>query len=264
VYPKILDSPKYGEQARSLFDDAQKLLDVAIGEKKFRARSVVGLFPANATGDDIELYHEDGSLRGRLHTLRQQKEKAGSDTYYALADFVAPKESGRTDACGGFVCCIEGVDAWAREYEAQHDDYNSILIKALGDRFAEALAEYTHQRVRKELWGYAPDETFDNADLIKERYRGIRPAAGYPSQPDHTEKALLWELLDAEATTGATLTSSYAMNPGSAVSGLYFGHPEAKYFHLGPIDRDQMQDYASRKGLSLETCEKWLAPNRGY
>lgn len=264
VYPKILDSEKYGEQARSLFADAQELLKTLIAEKKFRARCVVGLFPANAVGDDIELYHEDGSLRGRLHTLRQQKEKSGSDTYYALADFVAPKESGLTDACGGFVCCIEGVDTYAKDFEDAHDDYNSILVKALGDRFAEALAEYCHQRVRKELWGYAPDETLDNAELIKEQYRGIRPAAGYPSQPDHTEKALLWDLLEAEQHTGATLTSSYAMHPGSAVSGLYFAHPEAKYFHLGPIDRDQMQDYATRKGLDLEECERWLAPNLGY
>ncbi len=264
VYPKILDSEKYGEQARSLFEDAQELLQTIIEEKKFRARSVVGLFPANSVGDDIELYNEDGTLRGRLHSLRQQKEKAGDSPYYALADFVAPKESGQSDACGGFVCCIEGVDVWAKEYEDKHDDYNSILVKALGDRFAEALAEYTHERVRKELWGYADDETLDNAELIKEKYRGIRPAAGYPSQPDHTEKELLWELLDAEAHTGATLTSSYAMHPGSAVSGLYFGHPEAKYFHLGPIDKDQMQDYADRKGLSLAECEKWLAPNRGY
>ncbi len=264
VYPKIFDSKKYGEQARSLFDDAQQLLETIIAEKKFRARSVVGLFPANSVGDDVELYHEDGALRGTIHTLRQQKEKAGSDTYYALADFVAPKDSGLTDACGGFVCCIEGVDAHAAEYEAANDDYTSILIKALGDRFAEALAEYCHQHVRKELWGYDPDETLDNAALIKEKYRGIRPAAGYPSQPDHTEKQLIWDLLDAEAHTGATLTSSYAMDPGSAVSGLYFGHPESKYFHLGPIGKDQMQDYAGRKGLSLEVCEKWLAPNRGY
>ncbi|PXA03724.1 methionine synthase [Coraliomargarita sinensis] len=264
VYPKILDHKKYGEQARHLFEDAQNMLAEIIEQKLFRARSVVGLFPANAVGDDIEVYNEDGSLRGTLHTLRQQKEKAGEAPYYALADFVAPKDSGKTDACGGFVCCIEGVDTLAKSYEDKHDDYNSILIKALGDRFAEALAEYTHERVRKELWGYAPDEALDNAALIKEKYRGIRPAAGYPSQPDHTEKELLWELLDAEANTGATLTSSYAMNPGSAVSGLYFGHPEAKYFQLGPIDRDQMQDYAERKDLSLEVCEKWLAPNRGY
>ena len=264
VYPKILDHEKYGEEARSLFEDAQKLLQDIINNKLFRARSVVGLFPANSTGDDVELYGEDGAPIAKLHTLRQQKQKADSETYYALADFVAPKNSGKIDACGGFVCCIENVDTLAKTYEDLHDDYNSILIKALGDRFAEALAEYTHERVRKELWGYAADESLDNEALIKEKYRGIRPAAGYPSQPDHTEKALLWELLDAEANTGATLTSSYAMNPGSAVSGLYFGHPEAKYFHLGPINKDQMEDYADRKGLGLAECEKWLSPNKGY
>ncbi|MFP4156457.1 MAG: methionine synthase [Opitutales bacterium] len=265
VYPKILEHKKYGEQARSIFADAQALLKQIVSEKRFRARSVVGLFPANAVGDDIELYHpETGETLHTFHTLRQQKKKAGSETYYALSDFVAPKESGLQDACGAFVCCIEGVDTFAKEFEVAHDDYNSIMVKALGDRFAEALAEYTHKRVRKELWGYAPDETLDNAALIKEKYRGIRPAAGYPSQPDHTEKQIIWDLLDAEKHTGATLTSSYAMHPGSAVSGLYFAHPEAKYFQIGPIGRDQMQDYAERKGLRLEVCEKWLAPNRGY
>lgn len=265
VYPKILEHKKYGEQARILYEDAQKLLQQIIREKRFRARSVVGLFPANSVGDDVELYDpESGDPIGRIHTLRQQKKKAGSDTYFALSDFVAPKESGLTDACGAFVCCIEGVDTFAKAFEDAHDDYNSIMVKALGDRFAEALAEYTHQRVRKELWGYAPAETLDNEALIKEKYRGIRPAAGYPSQPDHTEKQIIWDLLDAEKNTGATLTSSFAMSPGSAVSGLYFGHPEAKYFQVGPMDKDQMEDYAQRKGISLGECERWLAPNRGY
>jgi 5-methyltetrahydrofolate--homocysteine methyltransferase len=264
VFPKILDHKKYGEQARILHQDAQKLLAEIIDKELFRARSVIGLFPANSVEDDIELYNEDGTVRGKLHTLRQQKEKAGSDSYYALADFVAPKDSGRTDTCGGFVCCIDGVDKLAKTYEDDNDDYTSIMVKALGDRFAEALAEYTHEHVRRKLWGYAANESLDNAALIKEKYRGIRPASGYPSQPDHTEKAILWDLLDAEANTGATLTSSYAMNPGSAVSGLYFGHPDAKYFQVGPINQDQMADYADRKGLSLEVCERWLAPNRGY
>jgi len=265
IYPKILEHKKYGEQARSIYADAQALLQQIIAEKRFRARSVIGLFPANSVGDDIELYHpETGQTLHTFHTLRQQKKKAGSETYYALSDFVAPKESGLKDACGAFVCCIEGVDTFAKEFEDKHDDYNSIMVKALGDRFAEALAEYCHKRVRKELWGYDPDEALDNEALIKEKYRGIRPAAGYPSQPDHTEKQIIWDPLDAEKNTGATLTSSFAMHPGSAVSGLYFAHPEAKYFQVGPIDRDQMQDYATRKGLSLEVCEKWLAPIRGY
>ena len=264
VYPKILEHKKYGEQARTILADAQRLLKRIIEEKRFRARSVVGLFPANSVGDDVELYNPDGLPIGKLHTLRQQKRKLKGDTYFALADFVAPKESGKVDACGAFACCIEGVDDFAQEFEDVHDDYSSIMVKALGDRFAEALAEYTHAQVRKELWGYAADEALDNEALIKEEYRGIRPAAGYPSQPDHTEKELIWKLLDAEANCGASLTESFAMNPGSAVSGLYFGHPEAKYFQVGPMARDQFEDYAQRKDFNLEKTEKWLAPNRGY
>ncbi len=264
VYPKILDHEKYGEQARHIYADAQKLLQHIVEEKRFRARSVVGLWPANSIGDDIVIHGEGDKVLGVLHTLRQQKQKTGDMPYMALSDFVAPKDSGKTDACGAFACCIEGVDTFAKEFEDAHDDYSSIMVKALGDRFAEALAEYTHAKVRKELWGYAADESLDNEALIKEQYRGIRPAAGYPSQPDHTEKAIIWELLDAEKNTGATLTSSFAMNPGSSVSGLYLAHPEAKYFQVGPINRDQMADYAKRKGLSLEECERWLAPNKGY
>ncbi len=264
VYPKILEHKKYGEQARTILADAQALLKRIIEEKRFRARSVVGLFPANSVGDDVELYDADGLPIGKLHTLRQQKRKVKGDTYFALADFVAPKESGKVDACGAFACCIEGVDTFAQEFEDAHDDYSSIMVKALGDRFAEALAEYTHAKVRKELWGYAADETLDNEALIKEEYRGIRPAAGYPSQPDHTEKDLIWKLLDAEANCGASLTESFAMNPGSAVSGLYFGHPDAKYFQVGPMARDQFEDYATRKGFDLEKTEKWLAPNKSY
>jgi len=264
VYPKILDHEKYGEQARQIYADAKKLLDQIIQEKRFRARSAVGLWHANAIGDDIEVYDNDGTTLGRLHTLRQQKKKAKGDTYYAPADFVAPKESGRKDACGAFVACIDGVDAFADEFEAKHDDYSSIMVKAIGDRFAEALAEYTHQKVRKELWGYAADEVLSNDDLIKEKYRGIRPASGYPATPDHTEKATIWELLDAEKNTGARLTENFAMTPGSCVSGLYFAHPDAKYTQVGPINKDQMEDYAQRKAQPLEETERWLAPNRGY
>jgi len=264
VYPKILDHKKYGEQARSIYNDAKALLDQIIKEKRFRARSAVGLWNANSVGDDIEVYGDNGDVLGKLHTLRQQKKKAKGDTYYAPSDFVAPKESGRQDACGAFVSCIHGVDTFADEFENAGDDYSSIMIKAIGDRFAEALAEYTHQKVRKELWGYAADETLSNDDLIKEKYRGIRPASGYPATPDHTEKATIWELLDAEKNTGAKLTENFAMTPGSCVSGLYFAHPEAKYTQVGPINKDQMEDYAARKAQSLEETERWLAPNRGY
>jgi 5-methyltetrahydrofolate--homocysteine methyltransferase len=265
VYPKILDHKKYGEQARVILEDAKGLLKRIFAEKRFRARSVIGLFPANSVGDDIELYHpESGEHLQTFHTLRQQKKKTTEKPYFALSDFIAPKESGFQDACGAFVCCIDGVDTFSKEFEEAGDDYNSIMVKALGDRFAEALAEYTHKKVRKEIWGYAADETLDNAALIKEKYRGIRPAAGYPSQPDHTEKQIIWDLLEAEKNTGATLTTSFAMAPGSAVSGLYFGHPEAKYFQVGPINKDQMEDYGKRSGKTLEETERWLSPNRGY
>ncbi len=264
VYPKILTHKKYGEQATIIFNDAKQLIDRIIKEKRFRARNAVGLWPANSIGDDIELYGPDGQTLKVLHTLRQQKKKAKGDIYYAPADFVAPKESGRTDTAGAFVCCIEGVDAFANEFKHAGDDYNSIMVKAIGDRFAEALAEHTHHKVRKELWGYAADESLSNEDLIKEKYRGIRPASGYPATPDHTEKTTIWELLDAEKNTGAQLTENFAMFPGSCVSGLYFAHPEAKYTQVGPINKDQMEDYAQRKGFDLETTERWLAPNRGY
>lgn len=264
VFPKIFEHKKYGEQARHLYEDAQQLIRQIIEEKRFRARSVIGLFQANSVGDDIELYDGNGHLPVTLHTLRQQKVKMTDAPYYALSDFIAPKESGRTDCCGAFVCCIQGVDGWAEKLEAEQDDYTAIMIKALGDRFVEALAEYCHEQVRKELWGYAPDEALGNADLIREKYRGIRPAMGYPSQPDHTEKQTIWDLLQAEQHTGATLTSSFAMHPGSTVSGLYFAHPEAKYFYVGPIRQDQMKDYARRKKIDLPTCEKWLSPNKGY
>ena len=264
VYPKIFDSKKYGEQAKIIYNDAKVLLEQIIKEKRFRARSAVGLWPANSVGDDIEVYGDNGEVLGKFYTLRQQKKKTKGDTYYAMSDFVAPKDSGQVDACGAFVASIHGVDAFAKEFEDAQDDYSSIMVKAIGDRFAEALAEYTHQKVRKELWGYAADETLSNEDLIKEKYRGIRPASGYPATPDHTEKEMIWKLLDAEANTGAKLTENFAMFPGSCVSGLYFAHPEAKYTLVGPMNKDQFEDYAERKGMSLEETERWLAPNRGY
>ncbi|MFP4674017.1 MAG: methionine synthase [Opitutales bacterium] len=266
VYPKILDHKKYGAEAREIHEEAKKLLDRIIKEKQFRARSVVGLWPCNSVGEDIEIYSDNdrSEVLGVAHCLRQQKKKENSDTYLSLGDYIAPKDSGRIDYVGAFVNCIQGVEDFAQTYEDKGDDYSSIMVKALGDRFAEALAERLHYRVRKEYWGYAPDENLSNEELIKEKYRGIRPAAGYPACPDHTEKAAIWQLLDAEANTGATITENYAMSPPSAVSGLYFAHPEVKYFNIGPINKDQVEDYAKRKGMDFETAEKWLAPNIGY
>ena len=260
VYPNILTHKKYGEQATTIYKDAKLLLDQIIKERRFRARTAIGLWPANALGDDIELYGPEGDILGVFHTLRQQKRKANSSVYYAPADFVAPKETGRPDACGAFVCCIEGVNVLADEFESKGDDYNSIMVKAIGDRFAEALAEYTHQKVRKEHWGYATDETLNNDDLIKEKYRGIRPAPGYPACPDHTEKAALFELLDVKENIGLELTESFAMAPAAAVSGWYFGHPDAKYFNTGKISADQVESLAGRKGMTVTELERWLTP----
>ncbi|HCR29975.1 MAG TPA: methionine synthase [Opitutae bacterium] len=265
-HPQIFDHKTFGEQAKELHGEAKRLLETIVGDQVFRARSVVGLWPCNSRGDDIELYADEHERKriGTLHCLRQQKRKNKSDTYMSLSDYVAPVDSQRLDFCGGFVCAISGVDEFAKSYEEQSDDYSSIMIKALGDRFAEALAERTHRKVRTELWGYDANETLSNDELIEEKYRGIRPAAGYPSAPDHTEKATLWEVLDAESNTGARLTENFAMMPGSSVSGFYFAHPNIKYFNIGEIDRDQMEDYASRKGISVVEAEKWLAPIKGY
>ena len=265
-HPQIFDHETYGPQAKELHGEAKRLLDIIIEDKLFRARSVVGLWPCNSRGDDIDLYGDEDSRSpsGTLHCLRQQKRKEKSDTYMSLSDYVAPLDSRRLDYCGGFVCAISGVDEFAKKYEKQADDYTSIMIKALGDRFAEALAERTHRKVRAKLWGYDASEKLSNAELIEEKYRGIRPAAGYPVAPDHSEKSTLWKLLNAEENTGARLTENFAMMPGSSVSGFYFAHPNVKYFNIGMIDRDQMEDYASRKGISVKEAEKWLAPNKGY
>ena len=265
-HPQIFDHETYGPQAKELHGEAKRLLDIIIEDKLFRARSVVGLWPCNSRGDDIDLYGDEDSRSpsGTLHCLRQQNRKEKSDTYMSLSDYVAPLDSRRLDYCGGFVCAISGVDEFAKKYENQADDYTSIMIKALGDRFAEALAERTHRKVRAKLWGYDASEKLSNAELIEEKYRGIRPAAGYPVAPDHSEKSTLWKLLNAEENTGASLTENFAMMPGSSVSGFYFAHPNVKYFNIGMIDRDQMEDYASRKGISIKEAEKWLAPNKGY
>ena len=266
AYPRILDDDKVGEAARALFEDGQQMLERILEEKRISARGVIGFWPANATGDDIELYDDDGrnSVCAVVHSLRQQAKKSGSRPNFALADYVAPTESGVADYMGAFaVSAGFGVDELAAEFEAANDDYNAILVKALADRLAEAFAEHMHERVRKEFWGYATDEGLENEALIREKYQGIRPAPGYPACPDHTEKATLFSLLGAEEA-GITLTQSFAMHPAAAVSGWYFWRPEARYFGVGKIGRDQVEDYAARKGMSVEDTERWLSPNLGY
>ncbi|KEA63369.1 5-methyltetrahydrofolate--homocysteine methyltransferase [Marinobacterium lacunae] len=267
-FPRILDDEIVGEEARKLYDDAKLMLRDIIDNKKLKARAVIGLFPANSVGhDDIELYTDDSrkKVHMRVHHLRQQMQKVNEKPNLCLTDFVAPKDSGKEDYVGAFaVTAGIGIDEIVAAYEADHDDYHSIMIKALADRLAEAFAERMHERVRKEFWGYASDESFDNEALIKEQYKGIRPAPGYPACPDHTEKGLLWELLDVDHTAGMTLTDSYAMLPTAAVSGWYFSHPESQYFGVAKISEDQVESYAKRKGMSMDEAERWLAPNLGY
>jgi 5-methyltetrahydrofolate--homocysteine methyltransferase len=227
---------------------------------------VYGLFPAASVGDDVAVYADGGrgAVAETFHFLRQQTARDGGKAQQSLADFVAPRETGLADHLGAFaVTTGHGLAALVERYKAEHDDYNAIMAEALADRLAEAFAEYLHQHVRAE-WGYGRGEGLTTADLLAEKYRGIRPAAGYPACPDHTEKAALWRVLDAEKNTGITLTESYAMWPGSSVSGLYFAHPESRYFTLGKIDRDQVTDYAARKGMSVAEVERWLGPNLGY
>lgn len=267
-YPKILDDKVVGETARKLFADANEMLDRVIAEKWVRANAVYGLFPANSVqDDDIEVYDPQNtdSVLTTLHHLREQKKRPEGKPHQCLSDYVAPKSSQQTDYIGAFAVTA-GLDMEARiqAYEADHDDYNSILLKALADRLAEAFAEHLHERIRKEFWGYAADEQLENAQLIDEQYQGIRPAPGYPACPDHTEKALLWQLLDVEQNIGMQLTDSFAMYPAASVSGWYFAHPDAKYFGLGKIAQDQVEDYAKRKGMTLEEAERWLSPNLGY
>ncbi|WP_051234967.1 methionine synthase [Marinimicrobium agarilyticum] len=266
-YPKILDDDVVGEAARNLFDDAQKMLRKLIDERRLKARGVIGFWPANTVQhDDIELYDEQGNVIDTLHHIRQQNQKPGNDpANYSLADFVAPKDSGKQDYVGGFaVTAGIGAEELAKEYEKAGDDYNSIMVKALADRLAEAFAEHMHRRVRKEFWGYEPDEQLSNEELIREKYTGIRPAPGYPACPDHTEKATLFRVLDAENNTGLELTDSFAMYPTAAVSGWYFSHPKSKYFNVGKIQKDQVESLAKRKDMSLVEMERWLSPILGY
>jgi 5-methyltetrahydrofolate--homocysteine methyltransferase len=266
IYPRILDHDQQGSHARQLFADGNALLDDMIARKLVTARGVYGLFPANAVGDDVELYRDEarGEVRERFHFLRQQAHREGSEPCRSLADFIAPRETGLRDHLGAFaVTSGIGLKALCDLFRADHDDYNAIMAEALADRLAEAFAECLHKQVRDE-WGYGRAETWSPAELIQEKYRGIRPAAGYPACPDHTEKGQLWELLRVEAHTGMKLTESYAMWPGSSVSGLYFAHPQARYFSLGKIGRDQVEDYSRRKGMSMAEVERWLGPNLNY
>ena len=267
-YPKILDDPEKGTEARKLFEDGQNLLDLIIEEKLLGARAVIGLFPANALpNDDIEIYADESreEVLETFHFLRQQRQKPPGRPNRSLADYVAPKETGLEDYMGFFaVTAGLNEEEVSRRFREEHDDYNAIMVQALGDRLSEAFAELMHEKVRKEFWGYAAEEKLDKVSLIKEEYHGIRPAPGYPACPEHTEKGTLWELLEAEKNSGIKLTESYAMSPGSAVSGFYFSHPESRYFGVAEIGRDQVTDYAERKGMTLEEAEKWLAPNLAY
>jgi 5-methyltetrahydrofolate--homocysteine methyltransferase len=262
-YPAILNDEKVGVEATKLFNDANQLIDRIINGKLLKAKAVIGFFPANSVDDDVEVQTEQGLQR--FHFLRQQVAKAQSQEYRCLADYVAPKESKKRDHIGMFaVTAGIGIEKLIQEFESQHDDYNSILIKAIADRFAEGLAEVMHEEVRKQHWGYAKDENISIQQLIDEDYQGIRPAPGYPACPDHTEKPLLFEVLDVEKNAGITLTESMAMYPASSVSGFYFSHAQSKYFAVGKIDKDQIDDYAKRKNMPVSEIEKWLSPNLGY
>jgi 5-methyltetrahydrofolate--homocysteine methyltransferase len=266
-FPDILNNPVSGETARKLYDDAQEMLDTLIKEKWLTANGVIGFFPANAVGDDIEVYTDETrtEVMTTLHNLRQQGEHRDGIPNRSLGDFVAPKETGLRDYVGAFAVTTGlGSQDKIVEFKAANDDYNAILLESIADRLAEAFAERMHQRVRKEFWGFQPDEQLDNEALIGEKYVGIRPAPGYPACPEHTEKATLWELMDVQERTGIELTESMAMWPGAAVSGWYFSHPQSQYFVVGRLAQDQVADYAKRKGWTLQEAERWLGPNLGY
>jgi 5-methyltetrahydrofolate--homocysteine methyltransferase len=265
-FPEILKDAVVGEEATKLFDDAQKLLERIVAEKRYTARAVIAFWPCNAVGDDIEIYADEARSRvvATFHQLRQQLDKPAGQFNPCLADFIAPRESGRLDYMGGFaVTAGHGVEAFAAEFRAKHDDYSAIMAQALGDRLAEAMAEKFHKHAR-EFCGFGKTENLSHEDLVRERYRGIRPAPGYPACPDHTEKRTLFDLLGASAATGIKLTESCAMAPGSSVSGWYFNHPDSKYFGVTKLGRDQIEDYAKRKGFTIEETERWLGPYLDY
>ena len=288
-YPQILDDAIVGKQARELFNDAQAMLKKIVAEKWLTAKTVIGLWPANSVGDDVEIYTEQGTGNAEreatadnkldsdrsprpvprsqilLHFLRQQADKPIERPDFCLADFIAPKESGKQDWIGAFAVTTGiGIEPHVARFEADHDDYSAILLKALADRLAEALAERMHQRVRTQLWGYAADEHLSNEDLVAEKYRGVRPAPGYPACPEHSEKAALFHLLDAGMNAGMQLTENFAMTPAAAVSGYYFSHPGSQYFVVGRLSKEQVVDYAARKGISVIQAERWLAANLDY
>ena len=265
-YPQIFKDETVGVEAKKLHDDALALIDEVVQKKMLQANGVVGIWPANAVGDDINVYDVDGSGKelGTFHTLRQQEEREDS-TYFALSDFVAPKDTGIQDYVGAFaVSCGFGCEEVCAKLRAENDDYKGIMMEAVADRLAEAFAELLHSKMRTELWGYAPDENLSFDDMLKTKYAGIRPAPGYPTQPDHTEKNLMWKLLDAKAAAGIDLTDSLAMLPAASVSALVFGNPCCTYFQAGKLCKDQITDYATRKGMSIKEIEKWMGPYLGY
>jgi 5-methyltetrahydrofolate--homocysteine methyltransferase len=266
-YPAIFENENYGGEAKKIFEDANKLLDQIVKEKSLTANGIIGLFPAASVEDDIELFTDDSrkGILAKLNSIRQQSVKSEGLPNIALSDFIAPKERGVNDYIGMFAVTTGlGIEKLIEKFEKDHDDYNSIMTKAVADRLAEAFAELLHQKVRKEVWGYASNENLPNEKLIEEEYAGIRPAPGYPAQPDHTEKLTIWKLLDAEKETSISLTESLAMNPAASVCGLYFAHPQSKYFTVGKISKDQLIDYSKRKGISLKEAEKWLRPILNY
>jgi 5-methyltetrahydrofolate--homocysteine methyltransferase len=266
-YPAIFENKRYGSEAKKLYNDANRLLDEIISGNLLRANGIFGIFPANAAGDDIEVYTDENrnATAAVFHTLRQQNEKPAGQPMIALSDFVAPKESGKPDYIGAFaVTAGLGIEKLIEQYKSAHDDYHEIMVKVLADRLAEAFAEFLHRKVRKEFWGYQPSEQLNYEELIAEKYTGIRPAPGYPACPDHLEKITLFNLMNVEEQAGIRLTENLAMYPAASVSGLYFAHPESHYFFLGDIDKDQILDYSKRRGMAVEEVEKWLAPNLGY
>ena len=267
-YPKIFNDENVGKEAKKLFDEANKMLNKMQNEKQLTLNGLLAFYACNAVGDDIEVYNGEDSTSGKrcmFHTIRQQAEKDTEEPYMALSDFIAPKDSGVTDYLGMFVCTAGlGLDKLTESFKKNNDDYSYIMAEALADRLAEAFAELLHAEVRKDHWGYAPDESLNAEDLLKVKYQGIRPAPGYPSQPDHTEKATMWDLMKCKEEIGVELTESFAMLPAASVSGLYFGGKSAEYFNVGKIEKDQVEEYASRKGMDVATVEKWLGQNLAY